>query len=74
MEPLEIQIDQSRVVTFDGRILEIFGGEVRRFHVSLLSVTVPRPDKRGSRNVTLTQASRDSFLPAIATAGVTITG
>jgi hypothetical protein len=76
------------LVTFDGRILEIFGGEVRRFHVSLLSVTVPRPDKRGGRNVTLTQASRDSFLPldeaafercqpvfaAIASAGVTITG
>jgi hypothetical protein len=60
---LEVDIDQNRVATFDGRVLEIFGGSVRRFHVKLLTVTVSGPDKRGNRNVTLVQAGIDNSLP-----------
>jgi hypothetical protein len=60
---LEVEIDQNRVVTFDGRVLEVFGGSVRRFHVKLLTVTVSTPDKRGNRNVTLQQAGIDNALP-----------
>ena len=58
-----MQIDQHRVVAFDGRVLEVFGGSVRRFHTKLLSVTVPGPDKKGTRQVTLRQASVDNALP-----------
>jgi hypothetical protein len=36
---------------------------VRRFHVQLLTVTVPGPDKHGNRNVTLHQAGTESYLP-----------
>jgi hypothetical protein len=59
----EIQLDEHRLVTFDGRVLEVFGGAVRRFHVALLTVTVPDPDKKGNRNLTLTQAGNDWSLP-----------
>ena len=44
---LEVKIDQYRVASFDGRVLEIFGGSVRRFPGELLSVTGSRPDKKG---------------------------
>jgi hypothetical protein len=85
---IEIEIDQNRLATFDGRVLEIFGGSVRRFHVTLLTVTVSGPDKHGNRNVTLAQASIDNALPldeaaferlqplldALRAAGVSITG
>jgi len=60
---LEVKIDQYRVASFDGRVLEIFGGSVRRFPVELLSVTGSRPDKKGNRDVTLTQSARDDALP-----------
>ena len=63
MSALEVQIDQNRLVAFDGQILEVFGGSVRRFHVKLLTVTVSGPDKRGGRQVTLTQAGIDAALP-----------
>jgi hypothetical protein len=63
MDALEIQIDQNRVVTFDGRVLEVFGGSVRRFHVKLLTVTVSAPDKKGNRNITLQQAGIDNSVP-----------
>ena len=63
MDPLEVEIDQNRVATFDGRVLEIFGGSVRRFHVKLLTVTVSGPDKRGIYDVTLVQAGIDNALP-----------
>jgi hypothetical protein len=59
----DIQLDANRLVTFDGRVLEVFGGAVRRFHVALLAVTVSDPDKKGNRNVTLTQAGNDWSLP-----------
>ena len=60
---LEVKIDQNRVVTFDGRVLEVFGGSVRRFHVELLTVTVREPDKKGNRNVTLGQSGIDNSVP-----------
>jgi hypothetical protein len=60
----DIQLDANRLVTFDGRVLEVFGGAVRRFHVALLTVTVSDPDKMGNRNLTLTQAGNDWALPA----------
>jgi hypothetical protein len=56
MGPLEVQIDSNRVVSFDGRVLEIFGASVRRYHVTLLAVTVSGPDKRGTRTVKLEQS------------------
>jgi hypothetical protein len=59
VEQPDIQLDANRLVTFDGRVLEVFGGAVRRFHVALLAVTVSDPDKKGNRNVTLTQAGND---------------
>jgi hypothetical protein len=63
MDLLEIEAGPHRVVSFDGRVLEVFGGSVRRFHVRLLSVTVSAPDKHGNRNVVLTQAGVDNALP-----------
>jgi hypothetical protein len=63
VDPLEVALDRNRLVAFDGRVLEIFGGAVRRFHVDLLTVTVSQPDKLGNVNVTLTQAGVDVSLP-----------
>ena len=88
MGSLEVQIDQFRVAAFDGRVLEIFGGAERRFHVKLLTVTVSGPDKRGTRQITLEQSQRQTDMPldetafarlqplldALRTAGVTVTG
>jgi hypothetical protein len=59
----DIQLDQNRLVAFDGRVLEVFGGAVRRFHVALLTVTMSDPDKHGNRNLPLTQAGNDWSLP-----------
>lgn len=63
MDVLEVAAGPNRVVSFDGRVLEVFGGSVRRFHVRLLSVTVSGPDKHGNRNVVLRQAGIDNSLP-----------
>jgi hypothetical protein len=63
MDLLEVVIDQNRVVAFDGRVLEVFGGSVRRFHVKLLAVTVSGPDKKGNRDVTLEQSGIENALP-----------
>jgi hypothetical protein len=63
MDVAELQLDANRVVSFDGRVLEVFGGQVRRFHVRLLSVTVGKPDKRGVRSVGLRQAGSTSDVP-----------
>jgi hypothetical protein len=63
MDLLEVAAGPNRVVAFDGRVLEIFGGSVRRFHAKLLSVTVSGPDKHGNRNVVLRQAGIDNSLP-----------
>jgi len=85
---LEVQLDQNRVVAFDGRVLEIFGGVDSRFHVKLLTVTVSAPDKRGARQVMLEQSQRVTSLPldeaafaqcqplldALRAAGATMTG
>src|SRR5690349_9369775 len=60
---LEVSAGPYRVVSFDGRVLEVFGGSVRRFHVRLLSVAVSSPDRHGNRNVTLRQAGTESALP-----------
>ncbi len=62
MEVLEVEIDQNRVA-FDGRVLEVFGGSVRRFHVTLLTAKVAGPDKRGDREVTLVQAGIQHAVP-----------
>jgi len=63
MSLLEVGAGPNRVVSFDGRVLEVFGGSVRRFHVALLSVTVSGPDKHGNRNVVFTQAGVENSLP-----------
>jgi hypothetical protein len=63
MDLLEVAAGPNRMVTFDGRVLEVFGGSVRRFHVRLLSVTVPGPDKHGNRNIVLRQAGMENSLP-----------
>jgi len=63
MAALEVQIDENRLVAFDGQVLEVFGGTVRRFHVKLLTVTVAGPDKRGNRQVLLMQAGTEAALP-----------
>jgi hypothetical protein len=63
VDVVEVQVDANRVVAFDGRVLEIFGGSVRRFHANLLSITVPAPDKRGNRDVTLHQSATETSLP-----------
>jgi hypothetical protein len=63
MDLLEVAAGPNRMVTFDGRVLEVFGGSVRRFHVRLLSVTVSGPDKHGNRNVVLRQAGIENSLP-----------
>ncbi len=57
---LEVQLDHNRVVTFDGRVLEVFGGAVRRFHVLLLRVEISAPDKRGNQTMVLTQSGVDT--------------
>ncbi len=59
----EIRLDDNKLVSFDGRVLEIFGGSVRRFHVALLTVTVHAPDKRGSVSITFTQAQSETSYP-----------
>jgi hypothetical protein len=56
MDLLEVAAGPNRIVAFDGRALEVFGGLVRRFHVKLLSVTVSGADKQANRNVVLRQA------------------
>jgi hypothetical protein len=63
VDVIEVDVDQNRVVVFDGRVLEVFGGSVRRFHVHLLTVAVSGPDKKGNRNVTLVQAGIDNAVP-----------
>jgi hypothetical protein len=62
MDLLEVSAGPHRIIAFDGRVLEIFGGSDRRFHVRLLSVAVSRPDKRGNRNIVLTQTQTDHYL------------
>ncbi|KPI20254.1 hypothetical protein OK074_7596 [Actinobacteria bacterium OK074] len=40
--------------SFDGRVLEIFGGEYsRRYHVRHLHLSVTGPDRKGRRTVTI---------------------
>jgi len=88
MNPLEVQIDANRVATFDGHVLELFGGSGRRFHVRLLSVKVSQPNKKGGRQVTFTQTQTETslllddaefsllqpLLAALRDAGVTMAG
>jgi len=62
MDLLEVEIDQYRLAAFDGRVLEIFGGSVRRFHVKLLTVRLSGPDKQGTHALTLTQDQNDNTL------------
>jgi hypothetical protein len=63
VDPVEVVIDDNRVVAFDGRVLEIFGGTEGRFHVAVLSLQVSEPDKRGNRSLTFRQSQRDTPLP-----------
>jgi hypothetical protein len=63
MDLLEVSVGPHRIAAFDGRVLEIFGGSDRRFHVRLLSVAVSRPDKHGNRNIVLTQTQTNHYLP-----------
>lgn len=63
MDLLEVAAGPNRVVAFDGRVVEVFGGSVRRLHVKLLSVTVSGPDRHGNRSTVLTQAGIDNSLP-----------
>jgi len=63
MDLLEVEIDQNRVIAFDGRVLEVFGGSVRRFHIELLAVNVSSPDKNGVRQVMLQQPGTETGVP-----------
>jgi hypothetical protein len=60
---LEVRLDENKLFAFDGRVLEIFGGSVRRFHVALLTVAVHARDKRGNIAITFTQAQSESSYP-----------
>ncbi|MER5360122.1 hypothetical protein [Streptomyces sp. NPDC002785] len=40
--------------SFDGRILEIFGGYPLRFHIRHLHLRVTEPDRKGKRTVEIT--------------------
>jgi len=64
VELLEVKLGSLRVAAFDGRVLELFGATVRRFHVQLLTVAVTRPDRKGNRTVKLQQSQTedDMFL------------
>ena len=86
--PFDVPVAAGAVVTFDGRVLEVFGGAVRRFHVLLLRVGVSAADKHGNRTMVLTQSGVETavsldeagfgrlrpILEALHAAGVTITG
>lgn len=37
--------------TYDGRVLEIFGGNAIRFHVRHMHVSITDPDRKGNRTV-----------------------
>lgn len=63
MDLPEVAAGPDRIVAFGGRVLEVFWGSVRRFHVRLLSVTVSGPGKHGNRNVVFRQAGMDNSLP-----------
>ena len=41
----------SEFYSFDGRILEIFGGHPYRFHIANLHLNVTGPDRKGRRTV-----------------------
>lgn len=43
----------TNLYVFDGRVLEIFGGNPIRFHVRHLQVLVKGPDRKGNRIVEL---------------------
>lgn len=58
-----MSLTPNLLATFDGRVLELFGGSVRRFHVTLLTVTVSGPDKRGNRTVTFEQSQNEWGVP-----------
>jgi len=59
VELLEVKLGSLRVAAFDGRVLELFGGSVRRFHIQLLTVAVTRPDRKGNRTVKLQQSQTE---------------
>lgn len=61
MDLLEVAAGPNHMVTFDGRLLEVFGGSVRRFHVKLLAVTGSDPDKHGT--ATSSSARRAQRIP-----------
>ena len=42
--------------SFDGRILEIFGGRPHRFHIENLQLSVTGPDRKGRRTVEIVHA------------------
>ena len=85
---IEVGVDDNRIVSFDGRVLEIVGGTEGRFHVALLAVSVPEADKRGNRHLAFHQSQRQTLLPldqeqferlqpildALRNAGVEVTG
>jgi len=59
VDAVEAQIDECRIVTFDGRVLEVFGGETRRFHGQLCSLRLPPPDKKGITHAVIVQSGRE---------------
>ncbi|WP_329040936.1 hypothetical protein OHT61_23560 [Streptomyces sp. NBC_00178] len=40
-----------KLYSFDGRVLEIFGGDVCRFHIRHMYLRVTGPDRKGKRTV-----------------------
>jgi len=43
-----------QLYSFDGRVLEIFGGYPVRFHIRHMQVRVTDPDRKGRRTVEIT--------------------
>ncbi|AXG81871.1 hypothetical protein [Streptomyces paludis] len=48
----------NRFYSFDGRILEIFGGDPVRYHVGHMYVRVTGPDRKGKRVVEIGHGRR----------------
>lgn len=50
----------SEFYTFDGRILEVFGGYPKRFHIRNMDLQVTGPDRKGRRTVVIVAGSPEA--------------
>ncbi|MFJ8406177.1 hypothetical protein ACIQ9K_37790 [Streptomyces microflavus] len=58
-DEIMIRVGGTRFYSFDGRILEIFGGDPIRFHVRNMYVHVTGPDRKGKRVVEIGHGQPD---------------